>query len=370
MNITKEQKQFFTLLRAGLWGEKADSSLFDESTDWMTIYNNAKKQSSIGIIYEGLLTLPSELRPSRGIFLQWSNIVARIEENNEHLNEELKNVFALYQANGLTPVLLKGQGVALNYRQPKRRQCGDIDVYLGEDMEKANDLLRKEATHEKEEMAKHTAFNWHGVEIENHRIMVSLNAPSAKRFFEKTIKEWYPMGYATSIEGFQVMVPPHEFNAVFLLVHSINHFFSGGLGIRQVTDWGCLLYVTQSQFNKELCNHYLKKTGLTSAAKAFGAIAVEQLGLPIEALPFTLDNKDFQRGEWLLNYIWEGGNFGFYRTDQKPRPKGYWAGKWWFFTTSCGYCKDFFQLAPSEAFWCPIRIATDSIKMQIKHRKS
>ena len=95
------------------------------------------------------MTLPSELRPSRGIFLQWSNIVARIEESNEHLNEELKNVFTLYQANGLTPILLKGQGVALNYRQPKRRQCGDIDVYLGEDMEKANDLLRKEATHEK-----------------------------------------------------------------------------------------------------------------------------------------------------------------------------------------------------------------------------
>jgi hypothetical protein len=50
MNITKEQKQFFTLLRAGLWGEKADSSLFDESTDWMTIYNNAKN-SRLSVLF-------------------------------------------------------------------------------------------------------------------------------------------------------------------------------------------------------------------------------------------------------------------------------------------------------------------------------
>ena len=370
MNITKEQKQFFTLLRAGLWGTEADATLFDATTDWMALYNLAKKQSSIGLIYEGILTLPTELRPSRGVFLQWSNIVAGIEESNEHLNEELKNVFTLYQNNGLTPVLLKGQGVAQNYRYPNRRQCGDIDVYLGGDMEKANELLRPEAVCEEEEMAKHTAFRWHGVEVENHCIMVSLNAPAAKRFFQKTIEEWYPGGHTLSIDGFQVKVPPHEFNAVFLLIHAINHFFSGGLGLRQVTDWLCLLEATRSQFNKDLYNHYLQKTSLTRAAKAFGAIAVELLGLPLESLPFTLDKKAYQRGEWLLGYIWEGGNFGMYRSDKKTRPQGYWAGKWWFFVTSCGYCKDFFQLAPAEALWCPIRIASDSIRMQIKRRTS
>lgn len=370
MNITKEQKQFFTLLRAGLWGTEADASLFDASTDWMALYNEAKKQSSIGLVYDGLLTLPAELRPSRGMFLQWSNIVARIEEGNEHLNEELKNVFTLYREHGLTPVLLKGQGVAQNYRQPNHRQSGDIDVYLGKEMEKANALLRPDATHEEEEMAKHTAFHWRGVEIENHCIMVSLNAPGAKRFFQKTIEEWYPGGHTITIDGYPVEVPPHEFNSIFLLIHAINHFFSGGLGLRQVTDWLCLLHATRSEFNKELCNQYLKKTGLTRAAKAFGAIAVECLGLPAEDLPFSLNDKDLQRGEWLLGYIWEGGNFGFYRSDRKPRPKGYWAGKWWFFATSCGYCKDFFQLAPAEAVWCPVRIAVDSAKMQIKRRIS
>lgn len=370
MNITKEQKQFFTLLRAGLWGTEADVSLFDASTDWMKLYNLAKKQSSIGIVYEGLLTLPVELRPSRSIFLQWSNVVAGIEESNEHLNGELKNVFTLYRQHGLTPVLLKGQGVAQNYRHPYRRQCGDIDVYLGKEMQKANELLRPEAVHEDEEMAKHTAFQWHNVEIENHCIMVSLNAPGAKRFFQKTIDEWYPGGHTLSIDGFSVEVPPHEFNAVFLLVHAINHFFSGGLGLRQITDWLCLLHATRTQFNKDLHWRYLQKTGLARAAKAFGAIAVKCLGMPVESLPFSLETKDIKRGEWLLAYVWEGGNFGHYRADKKPRPKGYWAGKWWFFATSCGYCVDFYQLAPMEALWCPVRIATDSIRMQIKHRRS
>lgn len=43
------------------------------------------------------------------------------------------------------------------------------------------------------------------------------------------------------------------------------------------------------------------------AARAFGVIAVEFLGLPSAYLPFDLSEKDNLLGEWLLHDVLESG---------------------------------------------------------------
>ena len=58
-------KQLFNLVKAALWQTAADGSLFGEQTDWQAIYKLARKQTVMGIAYDGLLTLPAELQPQR-----------------------------------------------------------------------------------------------------------------------------------------------------------------------------------------------------------------------------------------------------------------------------------------------------------------
>lgn len=41
---------------------------------------------------------------------------------------------------------------------------------------------------------------------------------------------------------------------------------------------------------------------------------------------YPLYSKDIETGEWLLNDIWQGGNFGQHNQNRKQRPKGYWSG--------------------------------------------
>ena len=147
--MTPIQKQFFALVQSGLWGTPVDTTLFNIQTDWAQLYQSAKVQALLGITFDGMQTLPQELRPKRELYLKWCNALLQIEENNHILNQEIAKVYTLYRANQIEPVLLKGQGVAQNYRNPLHRQCGDIDLYIGpKNYEKANKLLRTESTGE------------------------------------------------------------------------------------------------------------------------------------------------------------------------------------------------------------------------------
>ena len=369
-HLTKEQRQFSALLKAGLWGTPADVSAFDHQTDWMELLLMAKKQACIGVVYDGVLTLPAELQPPRSISLQWATIVAQIEEDNEFLNGKLAEVFTLYRDNGIYPILLKGQGVAQNYRIPLHRNSGDIDVYVGDaDYEKANALLRKEASGGSEETNKHASIHWRGVTVENHRIMTHLNAPGSNQYFVDYLKGWYPNGSRTlNVGGYNVAVCPLEFDITFVLIHSVLHFLNEGVGLRQICDWTCMLSAQYENIDRKSLLDLFEGVGLMKAARAFGVIAVEFLGLPPAYLPFDLSEKDYLLGEWLLHDVLEGGNFGWYYKDMEKRPKGYWSGKWYTFNRAFRRCRELGRIAPAEARWYPLYLAYASAKAQLKLR--
>lgn len=366
MTLEPKHLQYFSLLRSGLWGTEADASLFATSTDWMSLFQIAKSQSTLALVYDGILTLPRELQPERRFFLQWSNIVAQIEEENDHLNDRLHEVFDLFQQHGLTPVLLKGQGVAQCYRHPDHRQCGDIDVFIGKrDYEKANALLREEAVTEHNENMKHTGFVWRNVEVEVHRQMAHLSTPWYNAFFQRTLYSWFPKGCRTMlIKGRPVALNPLEFDVLYVFIHSVYHCLNEGIGLRQICDWAMMLSFYQKELDHKELLRLLKGTGLLKGARAFGAVATDVLGLPADCLPFSLHEKDHRTASWLLADILEGGNFGHHDANRERRPAGHWAGKWFTLRRAFSRCRKMGSLALSEACWYPLSLTLLSIQMQ------
>ena len=365
--MTPIQQQFFALVQSGLWGTAIDVTLFDKQIDWQELYQSAKAQALLGITFDGIQSLPRELHPKRELYLKWCNALLQIEECNHILNRELANVYTLYRTNQIEPVLLKGQGIAQNYRNPLHRQCGDIDLYIGpKNYETVNKLLRQEATSEHEENHKHTCIHWHGVDIENHRILSRLSSPSSDRSFQQEIGHWHGTAECRNlnIEGFQVTIPPLSFDVAYVLAHSALHFLNEGIGLRQVCDWANLLHAHRKDIDREKTVKLLQQWGLSKAARIFGVVAVNYLGLPIEELPIPYTNKDLKTGEWLLNDIWQGGNFGRYDQKRKQRPKGYWRGKIYTFTRATQRCREFGSLAPAEARWYPFMLALHSAQVQ------
>lgn len=287
------------------------------------------------------------------------------------LNQELANVYALCRQAGIEPILLKGQGVAQNYRHPLHRQCGDIDLYIGKaNYDKVNALLRNESTRENEENHKHTSIEWHGVTIENHRILTRLSSPIADKRLQNEINKWTDSSICQriNINGNPVTLPPLTFEVAYILMHSTLHFLNEGIGLRQVCDWISLLHNKNKAINKDEVKALLHQFGLSKAARIFGVIAVEYLALPFEDLPIPFTEKDIAKGNWLLNDIWQGGNFGQFDTRRKHRPQGYWNGKWYTFTRALKRCCELGSLAPAEAIWYPLRLITYSIQAQWKKR--
>lgn len=93
------RRTFLTLVRSGLWNTPVDPTPFSSmnSADWEEIYQLARTQALLAITFDGVLSLPAELRPPRPLYLQWAAKVVQIEQSNLRLNEELPEVFMPYR---------------------------------------------------------------------------------------------------------------------------------------------------------------------------------------------------------------------------------------------------------------------------------
>ena len=371
------QQAFFSLVRSGLWGTVADPELFRQTTaaEWDVLYRMAQSQALLALTFDGIGTLPAELRPPRPLYLQWAARTAQIEQANERLNRMVETLQTLYSNAGLHPVLLKGQGVATNYRNPLHRQCGDIDIYLGKQGQPIANclLLQQGAEAEGEESDKHASYTFKGVHIENHRIILRVNNPWSNRSFRKLVKEWYPQGAefpnkdtgeASTGTNLSMPVPPVTFNALYIFLHAFMHLLNSGIGLRQLCDWSCLLVKRHKDIDGARLLHQLQDLGLLRAAQAFCYIAVTRLGLPSNYLPIPLEDIK-QLGEELLEDIFATGNFGQHDARVKPRPRGYWAGKWHTFCRATHRVNELRQFAPGEAVWYPVTLIKGTVAIQI-----
>lgn len=362
------QTQFLELLRSGLWGTPARAEGFDTDTDWKALYQAARQQTVAGIVLDGLETLPRERRPERSLYLQWCTQVLHLEEQNALLDRRIGELVARLRAEGIDPVLMKGQGVARNYRVPAHRTCGDIDLYVGfGHFERANRTIDPDVTRWHEIRYKHSGALWKGVEVEIHQLMAVLNAPGADRFLQREIARWYGQAPARQVRigDTDVSLMPLEFEVVYLLIHALGHFTHEGLGLRQVCDWTCLLNRYAEHLDPHEVDRLLQGTGLRRGAGAFGFLATEVLGLPADHLPFELTDDDRKLGRHLLQNIWQMGNFGRFDPTRSQRPKGYWRGKWHTFVQLTSRNLGHRRMAPAEAYWLPYSLIRQFVHAQL-----
>lgn len=357
---------FFSLVRAGLWETEPALPLFEGAgaEDWNAMYRMAVSQALIAVCFDGMNRLPAALRPPRPLYLQWAARTAQVENANRHLNQVLQQAVTLYRSHGLHPAVLKGQGAAACYSNPLHRQCGDIDIYIGRCgarianrcIEEAGGVRTSEASY------KHTCYEWDKADIENHALVGRLNSPLANRLFQQWVHEWYP-DWVEERDG--IPVAPSQFDALFIFIHAFEHFLNSGIGLRQLCDWARLLFAQRQQIDGSRLEKELQRIGLLKAARIFASLLVHHLGMPAEAVPFSLGgNSRLERV--LLEEILATGNFGQYDRRIPPRPKGYWSGKWYTFTRALHRCRTLMEFAPSEACWYPLGLIYGTLVIQYK----
>lgn len=349
----KTKEAFFALVRAGLWGEadanlnlNANDNLF-EGVEWEKIYQLAQEQSVLGLVLAGLeqyKNLNVNFDVNQKLLLQWIGEVQLIEQRNKAMNVYIAELIEEMRSEGIYTLLVKGQGLAQCYNRPNWRSSGDVDLLLSKDnYEKAKAfILPKGVLTEPEEAGKkHLAMQVGQWAVELHgtlrvglskRVDRMLDKVQHDNFYGGQVRSW--MNART-----QVLLPAANEDVVYVFAHILQHFYKGGIGLRQICDWCRLLWTYKDSLNHGLLEQRIKSAGLMSEWKAFGAFAVEYLGMPVEAMPLLdvrckkedgrceIDANLRKKADKICEFILEVGNFGHNRDNLYFKKHSYFVQK-------------------------------------------
>lgn len=311
------QEAFFSLVRAGLWEIDVRLSAFGD-IDYPQVLSLAEEQSVVGLVASGLEHVKDVKVPKADV-LQFVGQTLQLEQQNSAMNQFIEVLMQKLQTQGISAVLVKGQGIAQCYEKPLWRACGDVDLLLSDDnYEKAKAFLQPLASivEAEGEYQKHLSLTINLWVVELHGSLRTQLSSRVDRMIDKTQKAVFYDGQVRSwMNGkTQVFLPSADNDVIFIFTHFLKHFYKGGLGLRQICDWCRLLWTYRDEIDGRLLKEWLRKAGLTSEWKAFGAFAVEYLGMPVEAMPLYEGGSRWKRkARRIKDFVLMSGNFGHNR---------------------------------------------------------
>lgn len=314
MKLSHNQQAFFEFVRAGLWEKEGQFSQYND-IDYSAIMKLAEDQSLVGLIAAGF-EHASDVKVPKEDILQFVGQTLQLEQQNKAMNTFIEKLFGIFQQEGIYSLIVKGQGIAQCYERPLWRACGDVDLFLNEEnYRKAQKLLLSHAYDIESEnpVNLHQAMSieqWcvelHGTlrtELGN-RIDSVIDEIQGETFQDKRVRTWHN-------DTIDVLLPAPNNDVIFVFTHILQHFFHGGIGLRQVCDWCRLLWTYRSEIDVTLLEERLQKMGLLPQWQAFAALAVDTLGMPADAMPlYSSDKKWSKKARRILSLILESGNFG------------------------------------------------------------
>lgn len=308
---------FFAMLRAGLW-EKSVRFMPFGKVDFEAILSLSDDQSVVGLVAAGLEHIV-DLKPAKKDVLQFIGRVTQLEQRNRAMNSFIGGLVDTMRKEGIYTLLVKGQGVAQCYERPLWRACGDVDFFLNDDSyEKAKKFLMPLASSvEKEVLAKkHIGMTIDSWVVELHgslhsglssRIDDGLDLIKKDVFLKGNVRSW--MNGDTQV----FLLGPNN-DVLYFFTHILQHFYKGGIGLRQICDWCRLLWTYRTEIDLHLLEKRLLRLKLMTEWKAFGAFVVSFLGMPVGAMPFYSANTKWKRkAERIKGFVMMSGNFGHKR---------------------------------------------------------
>ena len=317
MLLDHNQQAFLAIVQAGLWEQEAQLALLGK-IDFSEISCKAEEQSIVGLVAAGLEHV-SDVRPPKEMALQFVGQTLQLEQRNSEMNVFIEELIEMLRKADVYSLLIKGQGIAQCYEHPLWRSCGDVDLFLSEqNYDKAKLFLIPIASNVDEEDQKrmHLAMTIDSFVVELHGTIDGGISKQERQGLEAVKNDIFVGGAVRSwINGStQVFLPSADNDVLIVFTHILEHFFYGGIGLRQICDWCRLLWTYREKINLQLLENRIHKMGLSSEWKGFAALAVRDLGMPVEAMPlYSSDSKWLRKADRIRAIILETGNFGHNR---------------------------------------------------------
>lgn len=251
----------FRFLRFSLGQEGEVKGLLDDrqrSFDWDACYQFAKRQTLVGVLFDGIQRLPKELAPARPLLLRWLSDSESIRRRNMRMDRASAYIYNKVCAAGFRCCILKGQGNALLYPHPSSRTPGDVDVWVMANREELRHIalsLTEGDGSSLQESLNHIGLTVHGVSVELHSTPALLNSPLHNSRLQKWLKRNADLQCSNRIalpnNAGEVAVPTLSFNIIYQLCHLFHHCFYEGVGLRQIVDYYFVLKNTDFSGNTD-----------------------------------------------------------------------------------------------------------------------
>lgn len=297
------------------------NTLFDvpvkipEDLDWTALYEEAKAQAVFLLVFDaaGKVTrIPDE------ISAKCTQKSIQYVFNNEQLLYEQQHVLALMRAHNIPCVILKGSSSALWYPNPALRIMGDIDILVPpvQQME-AVQILQADGYGEILDEDHHCHMT-----VSKNRISVEVHKEPNGLFLnvDDAINQKFHAYFADAIEKsrtmgeMQVLSDAHQ--AMVLVLHKLEHFLNGSLGLRQLCDWAVFVDRRMTQALWQSLKPALEDMGILYFTGVITRVCVDFLKLPLKKAPWAMAYAT-ELSESVMQEILDAGNFGVKQNVQK-----------------------------------------------------
>jgi len=285
-------------------GRRDTLSAAPSEADWRTIYDAARQQGLLGVLWDAACSLPEEQRPRGELAERWRGKAEMIAIVHDVRRAQCRELTEWVRERGETAIVLKGEGYARFYPVPARRNFGDIDLWVPAARERVLSLFGEEfRVHDVLWQECKVEF-FDNDDVDVHFWPVRMYNPLLRRRFCRFCSGEAERG--SLFDGFRV--PSLSFDAVYCIAHIFRHVIDGGVGLRQMMDCNYILQSLSAEERNE-------------AASQLGRLGLRRIAGDVMYVlgdVFALERADMlcepseRGGAALEQEIFRGGNFGWF----------------------------------------------------------
>ncbi len=344
--LTLMMRRFLELVRCGASGEPVNTDLFQGNVPWKTLLHAAERQMLAGVAFEAVKSLPTEVAPPKDLLIHWLMISEQIRKMNDLMDARASEAEKFFLEQGFSSCILKGQGLARLYAKPSARTPGDIDIWVQGDRKRLTQLAKE---HDATVQPTYHHIDFHlfdDTEMELHYTPTWMYSPFGNRRLQRFLQQ--EARWDVEVKGGGFHVPSERLNLVFVLLHIYRHFFTEGVGLRQLLDYVFVLRACHSAEERQYVMAVLKKLGM----KRFTGATMWVLGkcFKLEG-EYMLCPPDEAEGRFLLIEVMKAGNFGQYDKRIQHQEN---ESEWHTFMRKSQRNFHFLTRYPSEVLWGPL----------------
>lgn len=273
---------FISLIRLGIGHT---SLILSESIDWVTIQAMAEKQGLSGVVLDGIEELRNRkfkvALPDKLELAQWiGEVLQGYEYRYELCCRAIAEMAAFYNGYGFKMMVLKGYACAMDWPKPQHRPCGDIDIWLFGRQKEADAVLARDKSVDLDNSHHHhTIFYWNEFMVENHYDFINVHHRKSGPKLEAILKELgRDDSHSVELYGEKIYLPSTNLHALSLLYHTMLHFTSTEMSIRQLLDWGLFISKHTKEIDWDWLLGLVEEFHLKDFFNIINAICVEDLG--------------------------------------------------------------------------------------------